>query len=156
MNSLGEAEHAAYHKHPDLLFVQLLRSRSATQQRVDEHKRQLEEESKAKACLLQELQGQRRDNDMLKEQIEDEQESKAEINRNLNKMNGEVVNWRNKYEVDAIQRTEELEDAKKKLVTRLQSAEELVESFQSKCSSLDKTKLRLATEVEDMGAELDR
>ena len=93
---------------------------------------------------------------MLKEQIEDEQESKAEINRNLNKMNGEVVNWRNKYEVDAIQRTEELEDAKKKLVTRLQSAEELVESFQSKCSSLDKTKLRLATEVEDMGAELDR
>ena len=82
--------------------------------------------------------------------------SKAEINRNLNKLNGEVVNWRNKYEVDAIQRTEELEDAKKKLVTRLQSAEELVESFQSKCSSLDKTKLRLATEVEDMGAELDR
>ena len=56
-----------------------MRSRSATQQRVDEHKRQIEEESKAKACLLQELQGQRRDNDMLKEQIEDEQESKAGI-----------------------------------------------------------------------------
>ena len=56
-----------------------MRSRSATQQRVDEHKRQIEEESKAKACLLQELQGQRRDNDMLKEQIEDEQESKVGI-----------------------------------------------------------------------------
>ena len=56
-----------------------MRSRSATQQRVDEHKRQIEEESKAKACLLQELQGQRRDNDMLKEQIEDEQESKGGI-----------------------------------------------------------------------------
>ena len=93
---------------------------------------------------------------MLKEQIEDEQESKAEINRNLTKMNNEVVNWRTKYEVDAIQRTEELEEAKKKLVSRLQAAEELVETYQSKCSSLDKTKLRLATEVEDMGAELER
>ena len=34
--------------------------------------------------------------------------------RALSKANAEVAQWRNKYETDAIQRTEELEEAKKK------------------------------------------
>ena len=68
---------------------------------------------------------------MMREQIEDEQESKSEVGRNLTKSNNEVTVWRNKYEVDAIQRTEELEEAKKKLVTRLQTSEEQLETIQA-------------------------
>ena len=48
------------------------------------------------------------------------------------KANGEIAVWRNKYETDAIQRTEELEEAKKKLAARLQEAEEAVEAAQAK------------------------
>lgn len=39
-------------------------------------------------------------------------EAKAEMQRALSKANSEVAQWRTKYETDAIQRTEELEEAK--------------------------------------------
>ena len=64
--------------------------------------------------------------------MEEETESKQEVQRNLSKSQTEVGHWRNKYETDAIQRTEELEEAKKKLVVRLQDSEEQVEATQGK------------------------
>lgn len=69
---------------------------------------------------------------MLREHMEEETESKQEVQRNLSKSQTEVGHWRNKYETDAIQRTEELEEAKKKLVVRLQESEEQVEATQGK------------------------
>ena len=63
--------------------------------------------------------------------------------RQLAKLNGEVGQWKTKYESDAVQRTEELEDAKKKLSGRLNEAEESVEAALAKCSSLEKAKGKL-------------
>merc|ERR1711992_207026 len=103
-------------------------------QNNEELKRALDEESKAKAALAHAVQAARHDNDLLREQYEEEQESKAELQRSLTKANTEVAQWRTKYETDAIQRTEELEEAKKKLATRLQEAEETVEATQAKCA----------------------
>jgi len=58
------------------------------------------------------LQSARHDCDLLREQYEEEQEAKGELQRALSKANSEVAQWRTKYETDAIQRTEELEEAK--------------------------------------------
>merc|ERR1712048_1321013 len=69
---------------------------------------------------------------------------------------GEVASWRTKYETDAIQRTVELEDAKKKLAAKLQEMEELVESTQAKCASLEKTKQRQLGDIEDLQIDLER
>lgn len=66
----------------------------------------------AKNALAHSLQSSRHDCDLLREQFEEEQEAKAELQRSLSKANSEVALWRNKYETDAIQRTEELEEAK--------------------------------------------
>lgn len=66
----------------------------------------------AKNALAHALQSARHDCDLLREQFEEEQEAKAELQRALSKGNAEVAQWRTKYETDAIQRTEELEDAK--------------------------------------------
>lgn len=52
------------------------------------------------------------DSSLLREQLEEEMESKAELQRELSKANGQVVQWRTKYETDAVMRIEELEDAK--------------------------------------------
>lgn len=68
--------------------------------------------SQAKNALAHGLQSARHDCDLLREQFEEEQEAKAELQRGMSKANGEVAQWRNKYETDAIQRTEELEEAK--------------------------------------------
>lgn len=68
--------------------------------------------SQSKNALAHALQGSRHDCDLLREQYEEEVEAKSELQRNLSKANAEVAQWRTKYETDAIQRTEELEEAK--------------------------------------------
>lgn len=45
---------------------------------------------------------------------------------------------------------------RKKVVTRLQEAEESVEASNAKCSSLEKTKHRLQMEIEDLVIDLER
>ncbi|KAM7333596.1 hypothetical protein ACRRTK_006916 [Alexandromys fortis] len=116
------------------IVSQLSRSKQAFTQQIEELKRQLEEESKAKNALAHALQSSRHDCDLLREQYEEEQEGKAELQRALSKANSEVAQWRTKYETDAIQRTEELEEAKKKLAQRLQDSEEQVlAEWKAKC-----------------------
>ena len=66
----------------------------------------------AKNSLAHGVQSSRHDCDLLREQFEEEQEAKAELQRGMSKANSEVAQWRSKYETDAIQRTEELEESK--------------------------------------------
>ncbi|TRZ01924.1 hypothetical protein DNTS_012380 [Danionella cerebrum] len=140
----------------EVLVMQLQRTKSALTQTVEELKKQLEEESKAKNSLAHAVQSSRHDCDLLREQFEEEQEGKSELQRALSKANAEIAQWRTKYETDAIQRTDELEDAKKKLVARLQTSEEAVEASNAKCASLEKTKYRLQSEIEDLMVDLER
>ncbi|XP_008297861.1 myosin heavy chain, fast skeletal muscle-like [Stegastes partitus] len=122
----------------EALVSQLTRGKQAFTQQIEELKRQIEEEVKAKNALAHGLQSARHDCDLLREQFEEEQEAKAELQRGMSKANSEVAQWRTKYETDAIQRTEELEESKcfffqteedKKNVTRLQ---DLVDKLQLK------------------------
>ncbi|XP_061317896.1 myosin-1B-like [Pezoporus flaviventris] len=140
----------------DALISQLSRGKQAFTQQIEELKRHLEEEIKAKNALAHALQSARHDCDLLREQYEEEQEAKGELQRALSKANSEVSNWRTKYETDAIQRMEEMEEAKKKLAQRLQDAEEHVEAVNAKCASLEKTKQRLQNEVEDLMIDVER
>ncbi|TRY74301.1 hypothetical protein DNTS_002939 [Danionella cerebrum] len=133
-----------------------LQTENAFTQQIEELKRQIEEEVKAKNALAHGVQSARHDCDLLREQFEEEQEAKAELQRGMSKANSEVAQWRTKYETDAIQRTEELEEAKKKLAQRLQEAEEQIEAVNSKCASLEKTKQRLQGEVEDLMIDVER
>ncbi|XP_004398675.1 PREDICTED: myosin-13 [Odobenus rosmarus divergens] len=150
----GELSHQLEEK--ESLISQLTQGKQALTQQLEELKRQLEEETKAKNALAHALQSSRRDCDLLREQYEEEQESKAELQRALSKANSKVAQWRTKYETDAIQRTEELEEAKKKLAQRLQEAEENTEAVSSKCASLEKTKQSLQGEVDELMLDLER
>ena len=69
-------------------------------------------QNQAKNALAHSLHSVRHDCELLREQFEEEQEAKAELQRGMSKANTEVSQWRTKYETDAIQRTEDLEDAK--------------------------------------------
>ncbi|XP_059180070.1 myosin heavy chain, fast skeletal muscle-like [Centropristis striata] len=140
----------------EAILSQMTRAKLAFSQQVEELKRHVEEETKAKNALAHALHSARHDCDLLREQFEEEQEAKAELQRAMSKANSEVAQWRTKYETDAIQRTDELEEAKKKLAQRLQEAEEAIEAVNAKCSSLEKTKQRLQGEVEDLMADVER
>ncbi|CAL8284044.1 unnamed protein product [Boreogadus saida] len=135
---------------------QIHRVKNTASQQTEELKSHLDEETKAKSSLAHALQSARHDCELLREQYEEEQEAKGELQRGLSKANSEVAQWRTKYETDAIQRTDELEEAKKKLAQRLQESEESTEAINAKCGSLEKTKQRLLAEVEDLNVELER
>ncbi|XP_030588782.1 myosin-7B-like [Archocentrus centrarchus] len=140
----------------DAMIVQLQRLKAGVCQNVEDMKKQLEEESQARVALAHAVQASRHDCSLLREQLEEEQEAKAELQRALSTANSQVVQWRAKYETDAVLRIEELEEAKKKLVVKLQTFEEAAEASQAKCSSLEKTKERLQTEIEDLMVDLER
>ncbi|XP_040009415.1 myosin-7B-like [Xiphias gladius] len=150
------AEYSRRLEERDTTISQLQHSKAGVCQNSEDLKRQLEEDGKARVALAHAVQASRHDCSLLREQLEEEQESKAELQRALSNANSQVVQWRAKYETDAVLRIEELEDAKKKLVVKLQTVEEAVEVSQAKCSSLEKTKQHLQTEIEDLVVEVER
>ncbi|KPP71628.1 myosin-6-like [Scleropages formosus] len=135
---------------------QMVRVKTTLTSQTDELKRQMDEESKARSAAVVSLANARHDLDLMKEQLEEEQESKAEMQRLISKLNSEVTTWRTKYETDAIQKTEELEETKRKLAARLQEAEETAEAAQARAASLEKAKQRLQGEVEDLTIDLEK
>ncbi|MEE6506700.1 hypothetical protein FKM82_007803 [Ascaphus truei] len=108
-NENGELSHLVEEK--EALIYQLSRGKMAFTQQTEDVRRQLEEETKAKNALAHALHSARHDCDLLREQYDEEQEAKSELQRGLSKANNDVAQWRTKYETDAIQRTEELEEA---------------------------------------------
>ncbi|XP_005992377.1 myosin-16 isoform X2 [Latimeria chalumnae] len=144
------------HEEAQSRLNQMIRIKTTLTSQVDDLKRQLDEESKARSAAVVGLANARHDLDLVKEQLEEEQESKAELQRLVSKLNTEVTTWRTKYETDAIQRTEELEETKKKLAARLQEAEEAAEAAQARAASLEKAKQRLQAEVEDLTIDLEK
>ncbi|KAL7979262.1 hypothetical protein Chor_015286 [Crotalus horridus] len=106
---------------------------------AESHVRRLEDNlseanARGRSAAVVSLANTKHDLDLIKEQLEEEQTSKAELQRLVSKLNTEVTTWRTKYETDAIQKTEELEETKRKLTSRLQEAEEA----NSACAVLDK------------------
>ncbi|XP_077289741.1 myosin heavy chain isoform X31 [Arctopsyche grandis] len=123
---------------------------------LEDTKRLADEEGRERATLLGKFRNLEHDLDNIREQVEEEAEGKADIQRQLSKANAESQLWRSKYESEGLARSEELEEAKRKLQARLAEAEETIESLNQKCLALEKTKQRLATEVEDLQLEVDR
>ncbi|XP_063904238.1 myosin heavy chain, muscle isoform X4 [Zophobas morio] len=123
---------------------------------LEDTKRLADEEGRERATLLGKFRNLEHDLDNIREQVEEEAEAKADIQRQLSKANAESQLWRQKYESEGIARSEELEEAKRKLQARLAEAEETIESLNQKVVALEKTKQRLTTEVEDLQIEVDR
>ncbi|XP_061908652.1 myosin-7B-like [Entelurus aequoreus] len=150
------AEYSRRMEEREVLNNQLQRSKAGLCQNMEGLKKQLEEESKTRVSLVQTVQASRHECVLLRDQLEAEQESKAELQRTLSNTNSQLAQWRTKYETESVLRIEELEDAKRKLVVKLQAAQEVAEASQAKSSSLEKTKQRLQMEIEDLVVELDR
>uniref|UniRef100_A0A4X1U829 Myosin-16 n=1 Tax=Sus scrofa TaxID=9823 RepID=A0A4X1U829_PIG len=128
---------------------QILRIKTSLTSQVDDHKRQLDEESKSRSAAVGSLANTKHDLDLIKEQLEEERGGKSELQRLVSKL-------KTKYETGAIQRMEELEETKRKLAARLQEAEEAAETAQAQAASLEKNKQRLQAEVGDLTLDLEK
>uniref|UniRef100_A0A0N5AQ97 Myosin head n=1 Tax=Syphacia muris TaxID=451379 RepID=A0A0N5AQ97_9BILA len=123
---------------------------------IEEMRRQLEQETRERHSLSSQAANYQMECQQLRDALEEEQDSKTELQRLISKANAEAQQWRTRYEGEGMSRAEELEDAKRKLQSKVQEMQEQLESANSRVSTLDKTRLRLAQELEDAQIEADR
>lgn len=93
----------------------------------------------------------------MREQFDEEQEGHADLQRLLAKANSEIAVWRHKCESgEGGVRSEEMEELKRKMNTKITELEAHLEASQAKASSLEKAKNRLQGELEDLNIEVER
>ena len=95
--------------------------------------------------------------DRLREQLEEEQEARADLQRQLTRANNEANTWRQKFESgEGGIRPEEMDELKKKLAARIQDGEAQLEAALGKVLGLEKAKSRSQMEVEALVAEVEK
>ena len=95
--------------------------------------------------------------EQLREQLDEEQERRADLQRQLTKANNEGAIWRQKFESgEGGIRPEELDDLKKKLGARIQDGEAQLEAALAKAIGLEKAKNRSQMEIEALMAEVEK
>jgi peptidoglycan hydrolase CwlO-like protein len=93
----------------------------------------------------------------VREQYEEEQENRANLQRLLQKAQNEANEWKRKAESgEGGVRSEEFDDLKKKLGARIADLEGQLEAANAKANSLEKARSRLQGEIDDIVVEMER
>merc|ERR1712223_1472904 len=113
-------------------------------------------EARDRAALLTKYKNLMTEAENLRMRIDEENEKKNDALKALSKAQAEIQLWKSKYEVEALGRIDELEGGRNKLASRVQEAEEVIESLNSKIASAEKSKSRMDAELEDLSMEYER
>lgn len=89
-------------------------------------------------------------------QLEEEIEARLDLERQLSGANSSVMTWKSKYEAESLARTEEVEEIRRKLTIRITEIEEQYNALIVKCSSLEKQRSRLQSEIEVLIIDLEK
>ena len=92
----------------------------------------------------------------LRDRIEEENAAKADIQRTLSRNVAETQIWKSRYSTEAVAKIEDLENAKSKLVARINEAEECIEGLGLKVQATEKIRNRYAIDLEDLQMEYER
>jgi len=123
---------------------------------LDDTTKMAEDEGRERAVILGKFRNLEHDIDGLREQLDEEGEAKADIQRQLAKATGEAQMWRGKYESEGVARAEELECARLKLAARLEEAEQTIEQLNAKNVNLEKTKARICSDLDCIQVEVEK
>ena len=137
-------------------IAQLGKQKISLTTQLEDTKRLGDAESRDRTSLLSKFKNLNSELESLREKCEEESERKSDLLKALSKAASEAQLWRSKYETEGLGRIDDLEGCKSKLHARIAEAEETIESLNQKVSSTEKTKHRLATELEDLQLEYER
>merc|ERR1711937_638813 len=113
-------------------------------------------EAKDRANLLTKYKMFTTDLENIREKIENEAMRKSDALNALSKAQAEIQLWKSRFETEGIGRIEELESARNKLQAKIVETEELVDTLNTKVANAEKSKGRLASELDDMAMEYER
>merc|ERR1719510_705229 len=123
---------------------------------LEDTKRLGDGEARDRAALLTKYKSLSTEAENLRMRIDEESEKKNDALKALSKAQAEIQLWKSKYEVEALGRIDELEGGRNKLASRVQEAEEVIESLNAKIASSEKSKSRMEAELEDLSMEYER
>merc|ERR1712137_1507801 len=113
-------------------------------------------EAKDRAALLTKYKMLSTDLENLREKLENEAMRKSDALKALSKSQAEIQLWKSRYETEGMGRIEELEGARNKLQAKIVENEELVDVLSTKVANAEKSKGRLATDLDDISMEYER
>merc|ERR1712121_474960 len=128
---------------------------SATTQ-LEDTKSLADAEAKDRATLLTKYKMFTTDLENIREKIENETMRKSDALKALSKAQAEIQLWKSRFETEGLGRIDELEGARNKLQAKIVESEELVDSLQTKVANAEKSKVRLAADLDDMAMEYER
>merc|ERR1712121_360912 len=128
---------------------------SATTQ-LEDTKSLADAEAKDRATLLTKYKMFTTDLENIREKIENETMRKSDALKALSKAQAEIQLWKSRFETEGLGRIDELEAARNKLQAKIVEYEELVDTLQTKVANAEKSKVRLAADLDDMAMEYER
>jgi myosin heavy chain 6/7 len=134
----------------------LSRLKSQLTSQLEEARRTADEEARERQSLAAQAKNYQHEADTLRESLEDEQESKNEVLRQLSKANAEITQWKTRFEGEGLVKADELEEAKRRQTAQIQELREAVDAANSKVASLEKTRSRLVGDLDDAQIDVER
>merc|ERR1711863_173727 len=113
-------------------------------------------EAKDRASLLTKYKMMSTDLENMREKLENEAMRKSDALKALSKAQAEIQLWKSRFETEGMGRVEELEAARNKLQAKIVESEELVDVLATKVANAEKSKGRLATDLDDISMEYER
>ena len=134
----------------------LSKMKTSLNTQLGDMKRLSEAESRDKAILVGKFKALENDIETMREKIEEENALKADYQRQLSKATADTQIWKSKYTTEALARIEDLDNAKSKIIARINEAEECIEGLTSKVNTTEKIRNRYQMDLEDLQLELER
>merc|ERR1712180_148518 len=121
----------------------LAKQKSALAAQLNDVKALCDNEARERGLLLGKYRNLEHELDGAREALDGETAGRENVLRLIAKAEGEASTWRQKYEIDAVAKSEELEMTKMKLNARLTEAEAAIDNLNAKLARLRRLRLRL-------------
>merc|ERR1712127_728613 len=134
----------------------LAKQKAALAAQLNDVKALCDNEARERGLLLGRFRNLEHELDGAREALDEEASGRENTLRLNAKAEGEAACWRQKYEIDAVAKGEELEMTRMKLTARLTEAEAACDNLGAKLAQVEKAKAKVAGEIAEMSNSLDQ
>merc|ERR1739844_641744 len=134
----------------------IAKQKSALGAQLNDVKALCDNEARERQLLLGKFRNLEHELDGAKEALDEEAAGRDNILRLCSKAEGDAALMRQKYEVEAVAKGEELEMTKMKLTARNTEAEATIDNLNAKLTQVEKAKSKIQGEINEMTASLDQ
>lgn len=134
----------------------LTRLKAQLNSQLEEARRTLDEEARDRNSLAAQAKNYQHEIEQVRESMEEEIEAKSEILKQLSHANAEIQQWQTRFESEGLLKADEMEEAKKRQMAKINELQEALDAANSKITSLEKTKSRLTSDLDDAQVDVER